>query len=209
VSRDHRPYQRSGQRPERAHIVSRGYELWAEDVATKVRTLLGLIAHDASPLRLTGVTLADGTYDVLVYLEGYLWTDVRLVDVLRVTVSGGAVSAGLPPPVEDLGYSQVGDYTRLTWTWATRFGCLAPDSFGIWASTSAPPSTAGAPDVTVLAESPRRYAGVHEQGASATYYAVAALTGATRGPESRLGPVAAAGALSGPAVQFADDESLG
>lgn len=194
--------------PEHRYLVRSGYRIVAVDTTTGAETDLGFIADDASPLSLAGITLADGTYDILIYLQGYLWHDQRMIDSIRVTVAGGVVSAALPPPVEDLTYDQYGDYTRFVWTWAQTFGCLDPDTFGLWVDTVGPPATAGAPDYTTPAETPRNYDLAHEQGVDTIWVAVAAISGATRGPESRLGPLAPASALSSPENQRADDDEL-
>ena len=194
--------------PEHRYLVKSGYRIVAVDTTTGVETDLGFIAHDASPLTLSGITLANGTYDIQIYLQGYLWHDQRMIDSVRVTVAGGIVSTALPPPVEDLAYTQYGDYTRFIWTWAQTFGCLDPDTFGLWVSTVGPPATAGAPDYTTPAETPRNYDLMHEQGTDTIWVAVASLAGAIRGPESRLALLAPAVALSSPANQRADDDEL-
>jgi len=194
---------------ERDVLVKSGYKLVAKDTTSGEETELGFIAYDASPLTLAGITLTDGTYDILIYLQGYLWHDARLIDRLRVTVLAGAISVLLPPQVEELAATQRGDYTRFLWTWSQTFGALTPDNFGVWISTTAPPATVGVPDYLIEAETPRNYDATHEQGSVDTIWvAVAAITGTTLGPESRLGPLAPAGAASSPTTQQADDDEL-
>jgi len=186
-----------------------GYRITAVDTTTEVETELGFIAYDSSPLELTGVTIADGTYDLRVYLQGYRWKDARLIDAVRITVSGGAVSDALPPPIENLNYDQIDEYTRFIWTWSQTFGCLTPAEFGLWVSTIGAPSIAGAPTLTVEAEIPRNYEITHHQQSDTIWIAVAAIhAGGTRGPESRLGPLAPVTALSSPSTQFAEESSL-
>ena len=195
--------------PEYENLVKSGYRITAVDTTTLEETDLGFINADDAPLTLSGITLADGTYDLLVYLQGFLWHDQVMIDRLRVVVSGGVVIAQLPPPIEELRYTQLGDYTRFLWTWSQTFGSLDPDTFGVWISNAAPPATAGTPDITVVAETPRNYSATYLQGSVDTIWvAVAAISGATRGPESRLTALAPQSALSSPTTQQADDDEL-
>jgi len=180
-----------------------GWALWATDIATDLVTFLGFI--DEGSTTLPAVALADGTYNIEARPWRWLWRDCRSATYMRVTISGGAIVAEVPPPVEDLRAADLTGWGRdISWTWLALWGTVTPVDFGLWFSASTPVNTAGAPDATLTA----RTAGANHMyryaQPAARYVAVAARDATpTKGPVSEIYLDYPSGSISAPERQWA------
>lgn len=183
-----------------------GYNVYATNVATQVTTFLGFIDGNVSPLELTGITLADATYDLEFRLSGHYWGEQRFTEKFRVEILAGAPVVAAPPPLLDVTTEQFNDSVRLRWRFEQSFGTLVPDEFGIWTDTVGPPVTTGAPDFTEPAFEPRAYETVLDQAGMALFIAIAARTLGVNGPVSNVSEPTPLTAPSPPDNQFAEEE---
>jgi len=191
-----------------------GYTCEAVNVATGAVTDLGFIDAGASPLELSGINLAPGTYDLRFWLAGYQWQDWLQGQTLRVHIEGSPggiveVEGSRPPALEwcSPAYDQTISRTVLYWVWREQFGTLLPDDFAIWISTTSPVNTSGEPTATVLAETPREYDYPFTQEQQ-VYVAICARQGSTRGPYLTLTVPYAFTDPDNPLGQFAYRENV-
>ena len=205
LRRTHRALAASRLAIRRSHWYRSGYDLTAVDVATGAETRLGFVEADQTPLQLDGITLPDGTYDIVIELRGYAWRGARLARPLRVVISGGQVQAAAPPPLDNVTFEQRGDTLLVRWTWSERFGTATPDEFAIWTDTAGPPDTNLPPAFTLPADEPRRTVAGINQGSNTLWIAIAARTaGGIKGPVSRIDNIGPNPAPTRPAGQFAE-----
>lgn len=178
-----------------------GYAVWAKNVDTGAWSELGFIA--AGGTILSGVSLADGTYDLEARPWGWYWRECRDARRLRVTISGGAIAADLPPAVQNL---RAGDLTalgrRLYWTWAAGYGVSTPTHFRLWFSASSPVDTSGDPDAAVAAQAAGYDCVYRYDQDAAGYVAVRAWDGTDHGPAAELALDYPSGSIAGPDRQW-------
>jgi len=182
-------------------FVSDGWMIYARDVATGTITELGFIESGETTL---SASLADGTYDIEARPNGNYWDDCRVAKVMRVTVSGGAVSAEAPVPVSNLAAKDLKKYGRdITWTWFSTFGASDPHDFAIWISDTSPVVTSGDPDYTMIAGVAGRVHLFRYAQVAAKYVAVCARdSSGNKGAVSELTLDYPSGSISGPDVQW-------
>lgn len=181
-------------------LTRSGYSIHAKDIVTGTVTDLGFVPADGA-LQLTGVAIADGDYEIEVRLHGYFWNDMRTQKRFPIRVSGGELITPLPTP-RNLTYGFPTTDTRINWVWLTEAGTVAPDEFAIWTSATEPVDTSGPPDYTVPATVVGEYAATIAQ-TTALFVAIAARSGATKGPVATMAIPEPPELLDAPAGQFA------
>jgi len=126
-----------------------GYFCYAKNTATNVETYLGFIAYDASPKQLINLVLADGTYDIIVRMSGYIWREVEYYKRCRIKITGGVAKNIKPVYVSNGGYLQDEDEAIIEFDYLEQLGATEPTQFGIWIGAASPVDTSGAPDYTI------------------------------------------------------------
>ena len=182
--------------------AAEGYRLYARNVDTGVEIYLGFVAADADPPELSGVALADGNYEIIVFLSGYAWPAERQTMRFPVRIVAGEIFTPLPA-VAGLTYAWTLTQTNLIWSWLTTPGEETPDDFAIWASPDFPVVTTGDPDYIVPAAGAGTYTQAIAQGAEILYVAACARKGAVQGPFAQLQIPAPAADVAAPDGQAA------
>jgi len=163
-------------------LIHGGYEIVQTNIDPHVS--LGFIQDTGGSLNLP-VALSDGDYILEIRPVGSFW-NVRNVETLQFTITGGELEAPLPPDILNLGFGNMWYGTEIFWRWENTFNTLTPDEFGLWFSTSDPtPPITGTPDATLTATIPGDFNFIFDtHTVNPTFVAVAARTGGVNGVPS-------------------------
>ena len=184
-----------------------GWQIYARNIATGTVTNLGWT--DEGNLTLSGVALADATYDIEARPYGNYWHDARSAVRMRVVISGGDVAAAVPPPVRNLRARPFSAWGRdILWTWWEDFNTTTPADFALWFADASPVDTSGDPDAVREARAAgqthlHRYA----QTAAKVVAICARDSSEVKGPVSELVLSYPSGTIAGPASQWGSDHA--
>lgn len=202
----------------RAHVLTRldlarhafaraGWALYATDTATDTTTYLGFVKDDDSPLALSGVSLADGTWDIEARPWGNFWRDTRSATRLRVVISGGEILSGTNdlPEVTQLRAGDISQWGRtISWTWQDGYRVTTPTDFALWFAAASPVDTSGEPDITITARpADRNHTYRYNQTAAAVVAIAARDSSENKGTVSELALDWISGTLTDPDPQWA------
>jgi hypothetical protein len=161
------------------------YHIKARNVSSGVVSEWGVIDADTSPLTLTDVSIASGTYSAWIEREGVFWKDARVGSEFTVVIGATPVVYTLPT-AENLAASIAGSVTTLTWDSSSD---ITDDgmTWGLWFNATSPVTITGEPTYRFMANiGQTEYEYTFEQTAS-EYVSVAAIsTSGTRGVAAEL-----------------------
>jgi len=190
-----------------------GYRIVAYDVDTETETELGWIAAGGN-LTLEFATLEEGTYEIRVYLSGYIWQDWRLALTYYIKMEstgspGEATVTEIAPPVlKWLDIEQIYGRTIIGWEYLGELGVLPPDQFYIWISDTSPVDTSGDPTAKEISFGTGTY--TYELTHTAIQYvALSAVQKDDIGTAITQTIPWPWTTVESPPVQFAHDEDLG
>jgi hypothetical protein len=159
--------------------------IYARNVETGAVTVLGAIDNDAAEKKLTGISIAPGTYEVWSERSSTLFTGVRKATTRVYTFrDDGPPIADPLPGVVNLASTIKRGVATITWSIAHPVSVWGL-SFGVWYSATSPVATFTTPTELVTASKVRTSFETFHKQTAAEYVAVALI-----GADGSLGPAA-------------------
>lgn len=150
-------------------------------------SLAGFVDYENGARTLPGVALADGEHVIRIEPSRWLWQDAAYSEELRFTISAGELASKSLPAITGLSATDLVRGNRwISWTWSESFLTIAPESFGLWFSSTSPVDVSGTPNKTLTAGAANETHACRYAQSSAKYVAVAAMASGAKGIASEL-----------------------